>query len=132
MRGRLTGTIALPMLPLPVLRCARTLTRCARARPLPAKAIVTVLLTLRRARGAMATWTLAGAVPVGFAAGLPHREFGFLALGNMPFRTWQRGADQSAMHRPFVVWPIVVDHIAISRFGRSGREGAAVIRRRRQ
>src|SRR4051794_19576356 len=89
LRRRLTRTVALAL--SLSLRCAGSLARRACAMPLPAaETILATLLAIRVTYVAM----LPGALPVPVAVAvttglLPHRELGFLALGNVPLGSRQ-------------------------------------------
>ena len=80
---------------------------------------------------------MAGTVPVALTPGLPHGEIRFFSLGDVPFRSGQRGPNQSPMYRPLIIRPLVVCLVGLGRidvngFTSSGREDGVVVRRRRQ
>ena len=76
---------------------------------------------------------MGGTVPVALTPGLPHGEIRFFSLGDVPFRSGQRGANQSPMYRPLVIRALVVclvilGGIDVNGFTSSAREFGVVVR----
>lgn len=89
----LTGSLSLPL---------AAMARPAEARRLAGRRTLPLRVTHRAVIAALSL--TAAAIPLGAATNRPtHREVRFLAFGRLSFHSRQRGANQPAVHRPFVI-----------------------------